>query len=296
MKKENGIIIKAIGGFYYIETTDNIIECKARGKFRKNDISPFGGDMVEIEYDEQTNTGVIVKILERKNFFLRPPIANLDCIVFVVSSCDPAPSYLVIDKLIAVCEYKCIEPIIVITKGDLADEQSVFDIYNNAGFKVFRINPNDLSQISELMECFVGKITAFIGNSGVGKSTLLNSIDSDLSLQTADISKKLGRGRHTTRQVSLYKLMEGGYIADTPGFSTVDFEKYDIIKKEDLADCFREFEEYSYDCKFSDCSHTSEKGCMVCKAVEDGLISKTRHQSYIEMYNQAKNYKEWEHR
>lgn len=295
MKTENGLIIKAIGGFYYIEAADSVIECRARGRFRKGEVSPMAGDTVEIEYDEAEKTGVINRVFERKNFFVRPPVANLDIIVFVISVCDPSPSFGVIDKLTAIAEYKGIEPVIVITKEDISDGEQVAELYEKCGYTVFRINHSDLSRLDALKEMLGGKITAFIGNSGVGKSTLLNSIDGGLLLETGDISKKLGRGRHTTRQVTLYKLC-GGYIADTPGFSTVDFEKYDIIAKEELENCFRDFKPYLGGCRFSDCAHLNEKGCEICEAVKSGKIAKSRHDCYVQMYDRAKNYKEWEHR
>ncbi len=296
MKKAEGLIIKAIGGFYYIETTDNIIECKARGRFRKGDISPMAGDRVCIEYeDAEKKTGVINSIEPRRNFFVRPPIANLDIIVFVVAVCEPAPSFSVLDKLIAIAEYKNIEPIIAVTKGDLANAADICNLYKNCGFEVFNISRKNTDEIPGLLKLLDGKISAFVGNSGVGKSTLLNSINSSLLIETGDISKKLGRGRHTTRQVCLYKL-KNGYIADTPGFSTVEFEKYDIIKKEELARCFREFAPFTDKCKFSDCAHINEKGCGICEAVKNGEISESRHRCYVEMYNKAKEYKEWEHR
>jgi ribosome biogenesis GTPase len=198
-----------------------------------------------------------------------------------------------LDKFIAIAEYKKIEPVIVITKTDLADCENIMSIYSKIGIKVIAVDYSDKSTIESVKELLKGKISAFTGNSGAGKSTLLNAIDENLAIPTGEISEKLGRGRHTTRHAELYKI-GGGYIADTPGFSTFETNKYDIIFKEDLAACFREFAEYSDDCKFKDCSHTCEKGCAVIAAKNDGEISESRHSSYCEMYEEAKKIKEWE--
>ena len=294
----NGILLKGIGGFYYVETTDGVIECKARGVFRKDEVSPFVGDNVIIEITDTTSDGtkkgVIAEISSRKNSFVRPPLANIDAIIFVVSVLKPAPNFFVLDKLIAICEYKGIEPVIVITKSDISEDESITEIYKKAGFTVLSISKDDNQNLDELKAIMCRKIVAFIGNSGVGKSTLLNSVNRGLNLETAEISEKLGRGKHTTRQVELFKTDENSYIADTPGFSDVEIGKYETILKENLADCFREFLDYTPNCKFTNCSHTIEKSCAVVKAVNSGEISQSRHQSYINMYENAKKIKEWE--
>ncbi len=284
---KNGIITKCLGGLYTIESPDGIYECKARGVFRNKGICPYVGDYVEF------SEGVITKIAERKNCIIRPPLANLDSLIFVVSTCKPSPNLLLLDKFIAIAEYKKIEPVIVITKTDLADCENIMSIYSKIGIKVIAVDYSDKSTIESVKELLKGKISAFTGNSGAGKSTLLNAIDENLAIPTGEISEKLGRGRHTTRHAELYKICDG-YIADTPGFSTFETNKYDIIFKEDLAACFREFTEYSDDCKFKDCSHTCEKGCAVIAAKNDGEISESRHSSYCEMYEEAKKIKEWE--
>ena len=287
----NGIIIKAIGGLYFVETPEGIFECKARGIFRKNEISPCAGDNVLINIEEQ---GIINEILDRKNNLIRPPLSNLDQLIFVVSTCDPSPNFTIIDKFVAISEFKGIEPIVVITKIDLSKSDEIFQIYNNVGIKVLLIDYNDDIFKNNLLSLLENKISAFTGNSGVGKSTLLNFLDKSLSIETNEISKKLGRGKHTTRQVELYKLNNGGYIADTPGFSTFDTNRYDVILKEQLSSCFREFHEFENKCKFQDCSHTKEKGCAILEAVNEGIISKSRHNSYVTMYDEAKQIKEWE--
>lgn len=284
---KSGIITKCLGGLYTVETLDGILECKARGVFRNRGISPYVGDTVEIQ------NGVISEILNRKNCIIRPPLANLDQLIFIVSTCNPSPNYLILDKFIAIAEYKEITPIIAITKTDLGSGAEIKEIYKNIGIDVFEIDYNNPETIEVFRNLLKGKISALTGNSGAGKSTLLNAVDSDLNIPTAEISKKLGRGKHTTRHAQLYKLSEGGYIADTPGFSTFETNRYDIIRKEELADCFREFRKYT-DCRFRDCSHTCEKGCKVIEALENGEISSSRHESYCTMYEEAKQLKEWE--
>ncbi len=292
MKMENGLIVKGIGGFYYVEAADTVYECKARGIFRKDKITPVVGDHVAISIDAG-GTGSIDAILPHKNSLIRPPVANIDTLVVVVSICDPSPSTLIIDKTIAAAEDKGIEPVVVISKTDLEDSQWLQDIYSKTGLRLFTVSSRTGEGVEEVRTLLHGKITAFTGNSGVGKSSLLNQIDERLQLPTGEISQKLGRGRHTTRQVELIKLEEGTYVADTPGFSSIQIERYDIVKKENLQYCFREFEPYLNQCKFSSCSHTGEKGCAVIRAVEDGVISESRHRNYIAMYNEVKGIKEW---
>ncbi len=289
-----GLLLKGIGGFYYVETESGVVECKARGIFRNKDLSPLVGDRVLIERTEEEK-GVINEILPRKNQLRRPPIGNLDQLVFVVSICEPSPNTLVLDKLIAIAEYKKIEPIVVVTKTDLQSGEAFRDCYTDAGFRTFTVSASAPETVEPIKELLAGKLSAFTGNSGVGKSTLLNRIAPQLALETADISKKLGRGRHTTRQVELYKLDNGGYVADTPGFSAMDTDRYEIILKDELQYCFREFEPYLGKCQFHGCSHTSEKGCAVLKAVEAEKIRKSRHESYVSMYEDAKKLKEWEY-
>ena len=284
-----GLIVKSIGGLYTVEAPDGIYECVPRGIFRKEGKSPCVGDRVNFQDDR-----VITEILPRKNHLIRPPLANMDQLIFVVSVCEPSPNLLLLDKFIAIAEYKNIKPIVVLTKVDLDKHEDIFSVYKNAGIDVVVIDYRNGEGIETLKEILGGKISAFTGNSGAGKSTLLNAIDSRFDIRTGEISKKLGRGRHTTRHAQLYRLDNGGYIADTPGFSTFETNKYDIIKKEELCSCFTEFSEFSDNCRFKDCSHTKEKDCAVIKAVSDGLISESRHSSYCQMYEEAKSIKEWE--
>lgn len=288
-----GKIIKGIGGFYYVESADVVYECKARGSFRKQGISPLIGDDVEFTVNENAEN-TIDKILPRKNQLVRPPLANLDRLFIVASIVDPKLNTLIIDKLVAIAEYKNIEPVIIITKTDLDDSYSQYvDIYEKAGFKVVVCDNTNGSGADEVKELLNGKISAFAGNTGVGKSSLLNQICPELSLQTGETSKKLGRGKHTTRHCELFKLC-GGYIADTPGFSSIDFEKCEKIYKEDLPECFREFRDYLGICRFNSCAHINDKGCAVLEAVNNGKISLSRHESYISMYNDVKDFKQWE--
>ena len=285
-----GIITKGIGGFYYVEVANAIYECKARGVFRKNKTTPLVGDYVEISVNENAEN-TIDAILERKNSLIRPPVSNIDNLLIVVSTIEPKPNFFVIDKLIAIAEHKGIEPYIIISKTDLSSCDEIFENYKESGVSVIALNNSEaLDKVKEIMK---DKISAFTGNSGVGKTTLLNKIDNTLNLSTGAISDKLGRGRHTTRQAQLFRVCDG-YVIDTPGFSSLDFEKVEIIKKDELAYCFREFKDYLGTCKFTSCAHVNDKGCSICQAVKDGKISVSRHNSYIQMYNQAKEIKEWE--
>ena len=289
----NGIIIKGIGGFYYVEAADGIVyECKARGVFRKEKITPLAGDRVEITV-ESNNKNSIDKILKRRNFFKRPPIANIDTLVIVSSVCDPRPNLLIIDRLTAVASYKNVEPIIVFTKDDLQSANEFVKIYTNAGFKTFAVSNETGEGIEKVKSIIDGGVTVFTGNSGVGKSSLINRMYPDFCLETGEISRKLGRGRHTTRHVELFKV-GSGYIADTPGFSSLDFETNDLIKKDELAFCFPDFTDYIGSCRFSTCAHVNDKGCSLVEAVKNGDVERTRHESYVTMYNEVKDIKDWQ--
>ncbi|MBR2716021.1 MAG: ribosome small subunit-dependent GTPase A [Ruminococcus sp.] len=288
-----GIIIKITGGFYYVESGEKTYECKARGVFRKKGFTPLVGDIVTIDVPDDDSFSSIVSIKERKNSLIRPALANLDLLVIVSSVVEPNVNTYIIDKMISAAVNKDIEPIVVFSKTDLKSCDEYVDIYNKAGIKTVEyssVNKNGLEQIKSYLN---GKISAFAGNSGVGKSTLLNALFPDLELKTGEISDKLGRGRHTTRTVELFKCF-GGYVADTPGFSTVDLDRYELIKKDELQYCFPEFSEYIGECKFTSCAHVCEKGCAVIDAVERGIIHKSRHDSYVRMYNEVKDIKDWQ--
>ena len=286
----NGIITKGIGGFYYVKTADSVLECKAKGIFRKHGITPLAGDHVEVIGEE--GGYAISKILERKNFFQRPPIANVDEFFYVVSSVEPRPNYMVADRLIMLCEQRGITPIILITKTDLAEAKEFIDLYRSVGYIVIDVMADENAALKQVESMIEGNLCMFSGNSGVGKSTFLNKLHPGLSLNTAEISKKLGRGKHTTRAVELYELFDG-YVADTPGFSALDFERVEKVPKEDIAKYFIEFKPYLDDCFFTGCSHRTEKGCAVLEAKEKGLISAQRHEDYCYLYDEAKNIPEY---
>lgn len=293
LPKAEGLIIKATGGFYYVLCEGTVYECRARGVFRKKELSPLVGDRVTISVLPKEK-GYIHEVHDRKNSLVRPPLANIDRLVMVVSVAEPSPNLLVIDKLIAVAEHQDVEPVLVFTKCDLADPEPYAQIYRRAGFEVYEVCSKEHRGTKAVLEMLKGKISAFCGNSGAGKSTLLNEILPELSLSTAEISKKLGRGRHTTRHTELFAVEGGGWVADTPGFSAIEMERMEIIRKEALQYCFREFEPYIMKCRFTGCSHVSEKGCAVLAAKEAEIIPESRHKNYCIMYEEAKQIKEWE--
>ncbi len=290
-----GMIMKGIGGFYYVEAADTVFECKARGNFRRQHITPLAGDHVEFQTDE-VKGNVITAILPRKNELIRPAVANIDQLFIVASSADPQINPLMIDRLTAVCEIKQIEPVIVFTKIDLGDAYKSYQkVYANAGFRTVAVNTQNGSGAEQVAKLLKDRVSAFAGNTGVGKSSLLNAISPQLQLQTGETSKKLGRGRHTTRQCELLKVC-GGYVADTPGFSSVDTERYTFIPKEELAACFREFRPYLNECRFTSCRHLNDKGCAVAQAVQAGKIAQSRYASYKSMYEEVRHVEEWEKR
>lgn len=284
-------IIKGIGGFYYVQTEQDVLECKAKGIFRKKKITPLAGDKVCLEIENGGN--VIAEILPRKNFMIRPPIANLDVLFIVSSTTQPTPSTLVIDKMSAIAVDKGIQPTLVITKGDLRDSAELREAYRAAGIPVICIDYATGQGIEKVREMIRGRLCAFCGNSGVGKSTLLNAVVPGLAQQTADISQKLGRGKHTTREVTIFEAC-GGLIADTPGFASLDTLKACYIPPENLEFAFPEFKPYFGECKFTGCSHRTETGCAVREALQNGELSQSRYQSYVTMYEEAQQINEWE--
>ena len=292
-KPLEGLVRKGIGGFYTVETGEGFYTCTARGKFRKARISPYAGDRVRI-LGEEDGTGSLEEILPRKNFLVRPPIANIDQLFIVSSLRDPHPDTGIIDRTIAAAELEHIDPVLVLTKTDLEDASVLKAVYDLAGVPCVVVSSVTGAGVDQVRDLLSGKVSAFTGNSGVGKSTLLNALFPHLDLKTGEISQKLGRGRHTTREVELYKLEGGGYVADTPGFSTFDIERYRMTDKERLAFGFREFLPYLGECQFSSCSHTCEKGCAVLEAVREGKIPRSRHESYCAMYQEVKDVKLWQ--
>ena len=287
-----GRILKSISGFYEVEAGDELYTCKARGVFRKTGTTPLVGDLVQITADS-ADEGTVDEVLPRRNALTRPPVANLDNLFIVVSVCEPEPNALVIDRLTAIAESKKIEPILVVTKSDLGSGARLLDVYRKAGFRTFCVGEDDHADVPQIRELLRGRVSAFTGNTGVGKSTLLNAVDPSLSIATAQISRKLGRGRHTTRHVELYRTC-GGYVADTPGFSALDIENGEFIHKDELQYCFREFAPYLGACRFTSCAHVRDKGCRVLEAVEAGEIAPSRHASYAALYEEAKQIKDWQ--
>ena len=269
-----GRIIKALAGFYYHQ----IIQCRARGKFRKDEIKPLVGDFVEYEV-EGDNDGYVMNVLPRHNCLVRPPICNVDQALIVSSCKEPDFSSILLDKFLLVIEHLGIEPIIIISKMDLDEDKSVKQYvkdYRQAGYRVYEISSKDNHGLEELKTVFKDKVSVITGQSGVGKSSFLNALDINLKLETNEISKSLGRGKHTTRHVELLK-MYGGYLGDTPGFSSLELE----MTPEELAVAYHDFAQFSHECKFRGCLHDSEPNCGVKKAVEDGKISKERYEHYL---------------
>lgn len=302
--QKDAIIIKGIGGFYYAEGDDGeIYECKAKGIFRKMGISPLAGDRVIISVNENAEN-TIDEIKPRLSELSRPPVANVDRLFIVSSTVEPKPVLFIIDKLTALAEDRGIEPVVVFTKCDMAPGDEYAEIYRRAGIRAFCVSNSLGTGTDEVAAEFSGHISALCGNSGVGKSSLLNAIFPSLNLKTAHISEKLGRGKHTTRHSELFKV-NGGYVADTPGFaSIVDSGRRaagadgasvysETVMPENIPFAFREFVPYLGKCKFSTCSHTGDKGCAIVEAVKRGEIPESRHESYRMMLEQARSLKKY---
>lgn len=288
-----GIIIKAISGFYYVSDGAQTVECKAKGAFRNEKVTPLVGDRVEVEILSD-GKGVVKELLPRKNFLARPPVANIEKAFIVSSFCTPAPNTLIIDTMISLCEYKKIIPVLLFNKDDLGDFEDFINIYKSVGYKAITCSAKEKRGIEEIKAELKNSVSVFTGNSGVGKSSILNEILPEALLQTGEISQKLGRGRHTTRHTELFPLPFGGYVADTAGFSSIEADKTDYNYKLQLEDTFKEFGDYLGKCRFTGCSHIGEKGCAVCEAVEQGKIQKTRYESYLSLFDGLKDLKEWQ--
>lgn len=285
-----GIIFKGIGGFYYIKAENGLVyECKARGIFRKEKIKPMIGDRVEIEIIDDTH-GNIEKIMERKSQLIRPPVSNIDLLVVVVATMNPNPDFYFIDKLLVMAEARGIKPAICINKTDISSADEIIEIYKNTNYPIFEASAKNNNFSCELYDHLKGKTTAFAGLSGVGKSSLLNLLVDD-ELETGAISDKIQRGKHTTRHVELFELKNGGYVLDTPGFSSFEAE---IIKASELCRYFPEMSDFLDGCRFGGCAHINEPDCRVKDAVNEGIISKSRYESYCKMYDILKQVKQWE--
>lgn len=283
MKYDSGKIIKGIGGFYYVKTDKGVIECRARGKFRKDSVMPYVGDNVKISIDSDTS-GYVVSIEERKNCFVRPPIANIDKLLIVSSLSDPEPDTLFIDKLLVCAKMNGVEVALCFNKSDLSDKGSFYaNLYKNAGYDVFLTCAKDDIGTDKVRSFMKSSTCAVCGFSGVGKSTLLNSLIGYNSFETGEISQKLSRGKHTTRHVELVEFEKDSYIADTPGFSMLELSSNLIA--ENLIDSFPDLKAHSYECRFSDCTHTSDKFCSVYDALKEGKIAESRYNNYKYLYN-----------
>lgn len=292
-KHKNGRIIKALSGFYYVRTDDDcVIECRARGIFRKERITPLVGD--EVEFSIERGKGMIEKIAPRKNYFVRPAVSNLDALVVLCSGANPVTDPFLIDRVAAIAGDRNVQVLICVNKTDLNDGEDLIGIYRRAGFAVFPTSAQTGEGIEALREAICGKTVAFTGNSGVGKSSILNCIDENFGIKTGEVSEKLGRGRHTTRHVELYRLSDGTEIIDTPGFSSFDTEQMELILKENLQYAFSDFAPYLGKCRYHDCAHLKEPDCAVLAALKDGYIEPTRYASYTRLYESAKEIKLWE--
>lgn len=290
-----GVIVKALSGFYYVQTDERLLECKARGRFRLDGTSPLVGDRVECSLDAH-GKGRIDRVFERRNFFIRPAVANVDALVFVAANTNPVTDPFLIDRVSVIAESAGCELIVCINKTDVDPADELYGIFTAAGFTVVRTSVPDGTGIDALRREIAGKICAFTGNSGVGKSSIMNALSPGLNIKTAEVSEKLGRGKHTTRHVELFDIGGGTYAADTPGFASFDIEMMEIIPKEQLQFDFVEFAPYIGECRFNNCAHLKEPGCAVTQAVADGKIMSSRYRSYERLYALSAQHKSWENK
>ena len=291
-KVSTGRIIRSLSGFYEVRTPEGTVTCRARGSLRRLGESPLTGDLVEISVEK--GKGMVEKILPRQNQFVRPAVSNVDALVVFAANTNPVTEPFLIDRVAAIAGDQEVEVILCVNKCDIDPAEDLIRIYTNAGFRVIAASAETGEGVEDLRAAIRGKLTAFTGNSGVGKSSILNRLCPELKLPTGEVSEKLGRGRHTTRHVELYDLGEETYVADTPGFSSFDTDQMDVILKENLQYAFPDFESYIGSCQFHDCTHRKEPGCAVRKALETGEIEPTRYDSYLRLYEKASQIKEWE--
>lgn len=291
----NGTIIKALSGFYYVSAENSVYECRARGKFRLDGMSPLVGDRVSFALSGN-GKGYIEKVHDRKNFFIRPAVSNIDALVFIAANTNPVTDPFLIDRVSVIAEEAGCELIVCINKTDIDMANELYDIYTSSGFETYRVSAANGSGIERLRDALRGKICAFTGNSGVGKSSILNAIVPELRLEVGEVSEKLGRGRHTTRHVELFSVGEDTFIADTPGFASFEIEMMQTIDKHELQYDFREFGSCIGRCRFSDCAHLKEPGCAVIEAVNSGAIPLSRYQSYKRLYDLSAQNKFWENK
>ena len=292
MKKTEARIQRSLSGFYDVQTQEGLITCRARGILRREGNSPLTGDLVEITVEK--GKGMVEKILPRKNHFIRPAVANVDALVIFAANVNPVTEPFLIDRVAAIAGDQNVQAVLCVNKCDLDPAMDLVRIYEHAGFPVICTSAETGEGVEDLRALLEGKLTAFTGNSGVGKSSILNRLAPELQLETGEVSEKLGRGRHTTRHVELYRLGENTYVADTPGFSSFDTDQMELILKENLQYAFPDFGSYLGKCRFDDCSHRREPDCAVRAAVEAGEIERSRYESYLKLYEKSSQIKAWE--
>ena len=288
-----GRIQKALSGFYYVDTGAEVLTCRARGKFRKDGLSPLVGDRVQVR-ELGKGEGFVEAVLPRKNAFERPAAANIDQLVVIASAAIPRTDPFLIDRIAAIAALKGCEVVLLLNKCDLDPAEELYGIYTAAGFPTLRVSAETGEGLDTLIPLIAGKLSAFTGNSGVGKSSILNALDPTFHLKTGEISTALGRGRHTTRHVELFRLGCGAEVIDSPGFSSFETEELNWELKQHLPETFPEFRPYLGQCRFQDCSHTREKGCAVLAALKEGKIQPNRHKSYLRLYEELKPLQEWQ--
>lgn len=290
-----GLIVKALSGFYYVKTESGIVACRARGKFRLDGVSPLVGDRVKFDMTEE-GKGFVQAIEPRKNLFIRPAVANVDYLVLMAANVNPVTDPFLVDRVAVIAEHAGCGCVICINKCDLDPGDELFEIFSTTGYPLIRTSAVTGQGVEELKEFIRGKTVAFAGNSGVGKSSLLNAIAPGFNVSVGEVSEALGRGRHTTRHVELFDAGDGTMIADTPGFASFDLTQMKPIKKQELQYDFPEFRDYIGSCRFDDCAHLKEPGCAVLGAVADGRIHASRHKSYQRLFEISAQYKEWENK
>lgn len=290
--KMTGRILRSLSGFYEVKTDRGMVTCRGRGSLRRTGESPLTGDLVEITVEK--GKGMVERILPRKNSFVRPAVANMDALVIFAANVNPVTEPFLIDRVAAIAGDQEVPVYLCVNKCDLDSAVDLVRIYRNAGFSVIRASAETGEGVDELRALLQGKLTAFTGNSGVGKSSMLNALCPELGLATGEVSEKLGRGRHTTRHVELFCLGEDTYVADTPGFSSFDTDQMEVLLKENLQYAFPDFAPYLGTCQFHDCTHRREPGCAVRAAVEKGSLEPTRYDSYLRLYEKSSQIKTWE--
>ena len=289
---ERGRIEKALSGFYYVNTGNEVLQCRARGKFRKEGLSPLVGDWVEVR-ELGNGEGFVEAIEPRRNVFLRPAAANIDQLVIIASGAIPVTDPFLIDRIAAIATLKGAETLLVVNKCDLDRGEELCEIYRKTGIRIVCTSAVTGVGMEELREALAGKLSVFTGNSGVGKSSILNTLAPRLALPVGEVSKALGRGKHMTRHTEMFALGQNTWIIDTPGFASFDTQEMDHELKDHLPETFSEFVPYLTQCRFVGCSHVKEKGCAVLEALKDGKLSASRHRSYVRLYEELKELKEW---